>query len=940
MKLLGTVAFFCVVLLVSSVTAVPAVAAVHGETQVKIAQDTYAAEMEAMIADGTPLDLARLSNMSVFKDAHIAGIDVTVSSSEAVPHDDSVGLFTLHTAPHLPGVLHDTPVVSDDPAVQYFVANVTKVGYRYTGASTSIVVSKIKVADKTAMTPLQIAKAGLRWSGDEPNTLIGQSRLTNYTYTYPATGSQVNVQVLQPTAADGTPTGPTGFAVSPVMGEDGTTVEYRTVVEALIGSAFTGVVAGFVVYGVWGAGMTAEAAGLLTGAAAGLSVAACAAIGVGVFLALLVIWIIVWYCWFYDAGPAAYFASYPDDPKTRSAVHNTDGAIVYDDGSVAFLVEPVPPPLPEVGRPWVQATRTAAINTKGELWVLTNNQWTNQVSEYVYTDLEASGSWFAMVAQDASGTTHLEIPTVGSALLAKGSDIQRDVDLLNRGIDPKTKKSITPAVPGWKAFVPGGETSWRGPYGLALATDDRVFGVGSNRDGQCDLPGRYTKVATSIDVGWFSASPYSIGIRASDGGLDFAGDTWFSIKDDIKKAGLTNVRDIAAGPDRAIAITAGGGIWVFGEQTGWHTQYAGPPNTRFGTYTTISAALPTDDGNCGVFIATTGVVGRSVTRTPTSVIATTSRESPFTAAELDQWRTEVMAASAPDADRRVVGMPVMAPTLDPIVGYGMKVDANGYICQFIGRAKSESDVAPVHDLLTAWAQGSVALDAYLDRTYPFDPDHKLNHDVMVHAVTHEPDNMTTVWTATVVSSGAPGGLTVGQYSLDRLIANENWTIYALETEVMPIPGAQAFKSGYVNAQTTVTHWWDGTFAKYDRIFSVPLESTDHAETTIYGSLALGEHTDYHYQYSQSKASMSYQGGNETARHPTTSWQLAYAATDPAGYRGDVNPISVIAVKNPPAPTPKLLILGTIGTSSDFTTGGLTSSLTVAPLQLNVIAGVV
>jgi len=92
---------------------------------------------------------------------------------------------------------------------------------------------------------------------------------------------------------------------------------------------------------------------------------------------------------------------------------------------------------------------------------------------------------------------------------------------------------------------------------------------------------------------------------------------------------------------------------------------------------------------------------------------------------------------------------------------------------------------------------------------------------MAHVVTHEPDNMTTVWTATVVSSGAPGGLTVGQYSLDRFIANENWTIYGLETEVMPIPGAQAFRSGYVNAQTTVTHGWDGTFAKYVRIFSVP-----------------------------------------------------------------------------------------------------------------------
>lgn len=957
-KGMAMAAFFCVVLLVSSVTAVPVAAVVNVESHVKEVQDKYADELESLTHDGTPLDLARLSNLSVFRDAHIAGIDVTISTPGAATTAVSAGLFSLHTAAALPeqstGLLPDLPNVPDDADVQYFVRNVTKVGYQYTGASTSTVVSKIKVADKTAMTPMQIAKAGLRWSDDAPNTLVGQTRLTNYTYAYPSTGSQVEVQVIQLTTPDGAPTGDPVVALSPVTVKDETTVEWRRVGEVLGYSGVVGAVTGLTAYVFFGASTAAEATGLLTGTAVGLSVAASAAIGVCVFLALLLICFVVWYFWFYDTGPTAYFATYPDDVTTRSAVHNADGAIVYADGTVSFLVDPVPPPLPETGGPWVQATRTAAINNRGELWVLINDRWTRYASAYVYTDLKASGSWFATVATDESGKSHLEIPMVGSAQPQRDSPIQRDVALLNAGIDPKTNKPISPAVPGWKEFVPGVETSWYGPYGLALATDGRVFGVGSNRDGQCDLPGRYTKVGTANNVGWFSASPYSIGIRIDDGGLDFAGDNWFSIKNDIANAGLTNVRDIAAGPDRAIAITESGGVRVFGATNGWHNQYSGPSNTPNGTYRTISSALPTDDGNIGVYIATTGRVrpgiARNITRTPTSFMATTALATPFTASELDLWRTDVMAKSPPPLDGgRVIGIPKQDSTMDPIVAYGIRHDeTSGLIEQFVGRAAGESDVAPVQAMLAEWSNGPAAFDAYLDRTYPFDPDYARQHFAAMHAVTHEPDTMTTVWSATTVSSAAPTGMLVGHYSLDQLIANKNWTIYALETDGMPIPGVQAFSSGYITHQADVRHQWTGNFAKYDSIYNTPYESTT-GPTTIYGSVALSENSDYHYMYSQSPASLTYQAGfipggafvpTKRTGANAVAWSLGYTATDPAGYRGTFNPASIVAAKKPSPPRVSTLALASIESTATFTRAGVTAESGVPhdAMRIYVVGG--
>ncbi len=150
--------------------------------------------------------------------------------------------------------------------------------------------------------------------------------------------------------------------------------------------------------------------------------------------------------------------------------------------------------------------------------------------------------------------------------------------MLNNGRDPQNKGAgIDPAVPGWKEFIPGTE------YGLALTTDGRVFCVGEESS-SCGLHGRYTHVATSEDRN-------IVGIRMNDGGIDFAGKNANGIKNDITEAGLTGVRDIAAGPDRAVAITSGGGVWSFGNYNkDWDPYYISQRNSLTGDYTSISVA--------------------------------------------------------------------------------------------------------------------------------------------------------------------------------------------------------------------------------------------------------------------------------------------------------------------------------------------------------------
>jgi hypothetical protein len=961
---LGLVACVCVVLLISSVTAVPVVTqsgvgATSSDNGHRAA--VIAAGLRAV--DGQPVDFTNLSTRSVFVDAGVRGFDISLGTTERARREGITttreGLFTVSTSERARVGRSDDPL---DATGRELADNMTAHGYTLASHTMTPYESTVTFADGSILSESHGATLGMSQSADERAAGVVRGRVSQYLFTNTTTGAVIEVIVATPTDAMGEPVGYQTISLARVdtggnRGSRSTPVSAdptRTIIVASTGAgAGAGVVAGLgTAYALGGtAAVLTELTPLLGGAAAvccGLSatgVGVVVGIAVGVTVAVAVAGLLTYY--YFAPGGADRTAPMviPTGRDSPRYIRLSDGAVVREDGTVTFVgIPPLPKPLP--GTDWVSATRESAINRGGELWMLTPSlggaEWVKYPSDRRYIAVSQTDSWVAAISMDPDGTTSLEIPTAPGQPAAD-AHIRSDVAALNAGKNPHhhhhwgTDTTIDPPIPGWKSVVAGTD------YGLALTTDGRVFGFGTNKDKPANLPGRYSHITTSTHNGRLENDRYSLGIRLDDGGIDFAGDDPNHIKDDIKKAHLDHVIDVAAGPERAIAITAHGQLRVFGNNKGWDTHYP-LPTDKDRTYSAVSAFTPHDAPSVFILGEEAGTQPH-VTRTPTSVIATTSLESPLTLNDLTHWQTDVMAsapASAPGDGGRVVGIPAQDSTLDPIVAYGIRVNATSGRCeQFVGRAAAKSDVAPVHALLTAWNSGDKVLDAYLDRTYPFDPNYASQHVAAVHAVTHEPDAMTTVWTATTVSSASPVGMTIGKYWLDRLIANQNWTIYALETEVMPIPGAQAFKSGYVNTQTTVTHRWTGDFAKYDNIYTTPYESTI-GPTTIYGSLALGEHTDYHYQYSQSKASMRYLGGKKTARHPTASWQLVYAATDSAGSRGDANPISVIAVKNPPAPNsnPQLQILGTIDTSSDFTIGGLTSSLTVAPLQLNVFAAVV
>jgi hypothetical protein len=227
------------------------------------------------------------------------------------------------------------------------------------------------------------------------------------------------------------------------------------------------------------------------------------------------------------------------------------------------------------------------LNTQGDGWV-------KYPTFRRYIAIAQTDTWVTVVAVNETGQTILEIPP-GKDQPAEDSPIRKDLQTLNAGETPQDgNKVIIPPIPGWKSFISGTD------YGLALTTDGRVFGVGTNKvRSSLVLSDRYTKIVTAMRHGWVANSRYCLGIRAANGSIAFAGYDPDYISDDIIAAQLTHVVDIAAGPNRAVAITQDGGIRVFGKNN-WYGD-APPQQHPEGPYTAISASiLPT--GNC-VFLA-------------------------------------------------------------------------------------------------------------------------------------------------------------------------------------------------------------------------------------------------------------------------------------------------------------------------------------------------
>lgn len=569
-------------------------------------QKGHVSPLMVVSQEGTILDLKNISESPALKNANIIGGEINLYYDGAIDQEGKEGRFTVRTHPLSSAMsgadAMDHPDIShpvkypQDPAFQFYSYNLTTVGgYICTGVNSSKSIGKFQVADRARVSPKELARMGMSWSSEEANVLVSQITIDRYTFTDPVTNTTVEMIDQQSTTPTGDPVGPriVGVAAQTKAALDSNA--WRVSVPLLVSGLVIVPIAGYLIYTVWvGAAATAAetaavSISLVTGAAAsgwtaGLIISSVAwTVGI-ILLAVLLIALIAWavYAMTYD------FAYFKIEPGPPAPVSTNDGVVVFEDGTVKFVAPPFPPALPTTGRRWTGATRTMAINEDGDLWCLNpdSGKWEQYLPDtpHKYISVAASSEWAGVIGKYPNGSTFLEIPA-GKHQPAADSDIAKDVRKLNNGLNPQNgNKEIVPPVTGWKEFIPGYD------YGLARANDGRVFGVGSNIDNQFDLKGTYTKISTARKFGYVEDDRYSLGIRESDGGIDFAGDDHCEVGADIKKAGLTNVRDIAAGQDRAIAVTSGGGIWNFGEEGYWHDTFISPGNSLTGEYTGISVA--------------------------------------------------------------------------------------------------------------------------------------------------------------------------------------------------------------------------------------------------------------------------------------------------------------------------------------------------------------
>jgi hypothetical protein len=577
----------CAVLVAMSVSVCPVVAQRPAGEQIDAAGQRYMEGFEGLLTSGT-VNLTTISALSVFKDAGIRGIDIQVGAvrsrrsgavdsyeNETVVRD---GLFTITTR----GGGDDRPARGGpDTVSDGLVKNMSALGYALTGTTTDPYETSISFAHVPGIPNARLDATGFSRSAENPNTLTARGRISTYTFTNMTTGDTVDVTVTHPTDATGEAVGGLTMSVSRLG-----SVEKGVIV--VTGSGGVGLVSGLATaYLLGGAAAVTEATPLLGGAAAvclGLSATGVGVV-VGVAVAVIVAGVLAYYYFSADDLAPVFLTTGASPPHYYISV--SDGTTVWNDGSVTFPLDPTTPPPP--GTDWVQATRKAALTRTGALWMLNHlgTTWEKYPTDHRYTAIAQTGSWVAAIATEPDGGTYLEIPT-GPGQPAADSHIRSDVAALNAGKNPHhhhwgTDTTIDPPIPGWKCFVPGTD------YGLALTTDGRVFGVGTNKDHQADLNGRYTKISTAVHNGRLENDRYSLGIRSTDGGIDFTGDDPNHIKDDIKTANLDHVIAIAAGPDRAIAITRHGGVVVFGNNAAWAGTPPSQPTT--GPYSSVTASV-------------------------------------------------------------------------------------------------------------------------------------------------------------------------------------------------------------------------------------------------------------------------------------------------------------------------------------------------------------
>jgi len=245
-----------------------------------------------------------------------------------------------------------------------------------------------------------------------------------------------------------------------------------------------------------------------------------------------------------------------------------------------------------------------------------------------------------------------------------------------------------------------------------------------------------------------------------------------------------------------------------------------------------------------------------------------------------------------------------------VVAFAMTVDDSGIIHQFIGRARGNADVPRIHDQANAWKNDSLA--RYLDKEFPVELIFPRSSTLMN---SEDPDSSIAIWKSTNAHSYLPYGETIGQYSMKKIIAGNTWDLFGIKTDIVTIPGTQiADTSDYSNAETRVTHLWEGSSPK-----TVPLgydpSGTEVGKLTGFGSFYPAENISYRYCYAQTNSTVYTTHANND---PSFKWTLNASASFSPAHRSEFSPVSIVSIKKPlNHDAIKSYTLMTINTSATF-----------------------
>jgi hypothetical protein len=248
-----------------------------------------------------------------------------------------------------------------------------------------------------------------------------------------------------------------------------------------------------------------------------------------------------------------------------------------------------------------------------------------------------------------------------------------------------------------------------------------------------------------------------------------------------------------------------------------------------------------------------------------------------------------------------------------IIAYAITVDDYGRVNQFIGRAHSPEEVSLIHGQANAWKNNS--LDRFVETSLPLAGPIS---NFTVYRTFQPRDNAFELMKSTHVIAQLPYGEVVGQYSLKKIISGSRWDSFGLQTDISTIPGSQiSGKDGYYNAETRVTHLWEGQYQKYIRDYADPLGSQTGVQVS--GGLYHSSVANATYSYTSYQSNVI-ETPDFSDSDASPSWLFNATLSSPYN-RSEFSPVSIVSVKKPSAGSGNSTLM-TIQTSAKFSRPGI------------------